>query len=506
MKLPYDALLHVISSFSYSKDAIQLIATCRVLYHEGPKIALKKAVIISTEKQLALFLKFLLADNSSRCRYLKQLELRPCFSEQDAVQELVETVPLLTSLEYLKLFEVDALLDLHPNLLSAFCALTTLRHINFTGLKADACGFLSGIRSPLISASFDFLPEDGQKLWYDLSDDEWVQFHPANLLGNFAPTLEELQCVAWYTDYETVTPTTVFPNMRKLSIELHEFPLRIDPFIRAFPHLTDLRLNTDYHSGRYSDDMRNSHVTNVAQQLDPVSSCGTWEHLEHVRGCLFDIYAVGITFHIRWVTIVDSLDDGPKTEMLATVLRYARLLHLKIEGVTGALLGDADRGFIAMLRHASVSGLLNLDVCVYFGENDREKDLAAVIESLVSTLAGLSLKFLELRFVTRDLDPTPESPGDLERMMARQRGLPEPPDPTPAPLTPAELSLQTLDMDVLISRLEAMPSLEAAHVVLHGSRYCGWEGHDRTISKGGAWLAVREQWESWIPGMNRIVL
>ncbi len=65
--------------------------------------------------------------------------------------------------------------------------------------------------------------------------------------------------------------------------------------------------------------------------------------------------------------------------MLATVLRYARPLHLKLEGITGTMLGDAERGFISMLRDASASSLLNLDVCIHFGEGDREKDLSAVI-------------------------------------------------------------------------------------------------------------------------------
>lgn len=57
----------------------------------------------------------------------------------------------------------------------------------------------------------------------------------------------------------------------------------------------------------------------------------------------------------------------------------------------------------------------------------------------------------------------------------------------PAPtLGPAELSLKNLDMDALIARLESMPSLEVAHVVVCSSRYEGdyqWEGHDRTITR-----------------------
>ena len=86
MKLIYDALLHAISLSYYAKDSVQLMATCRALYHEGPKIALKKAVLIRTEEQLASFLKFLRVDNSSRCRYLRQMVLSALFPEPAVIQ------------------------------------------------------------------------------------------------------------------------------------------------------------------------------------------------------------------------------------------------------------------------------------------------------------------------------------------------------------------------------------------------------------------------------------
>ena len=69
--------------------------------------------------------------------------------------------------------------------------------------------------------------------------------------------------------------------------------------------------------------------------------------------------------------------------------------------------------------------------------------------------------------------------------------------------------MKALDMDALLARLESMPSLEAAHVVLPFSRYDGdyqWKGHDRAITKGTSHLAGGEQWDSWIPGKNWIVV
>ena len=171
--------------------------------------------------------------------------------------------------------------------------------------------------------------------------------------------------------------------MRKLSIKLHHFPIRIDALIRAFPHLTELRVLTEYHGGNVGafslEAMYESHATNIAQQRRAVDSCGTWTRLEHFYGCLFDLYAIGLTSHIQRVTIVDRLDDGPRTEILVTMLRYARPLHLKLGGITGAMLGDADRGFTPMLRDESASNLISLDVRIYFGEGDRKRDLGTII-------------------------------------------------------------------------------------------------------------------------------
>ena len=384
VNLTYDTILHVISVSENAKDTAQLIATCRELYHEGPKILLKKPVVIFT-KHLASFLKFLRADNSSRCRYLRQMELQVFASslEPDVTQELVEILPLLTRIEYLCLIDADQLLRLHPDLTPAFCALTTLRHIKFSRVSNKTCALLHGLRAPLISASINFICDlDVLNLWNYLDEeDDWEQYHPAVLLENFAPTLEELECVAWrmHPSQQALIATQVFPKMHRLSIDL---PLRINTFIRAFPNLTDLYIDTEDYGEFSLEVMHESHARNVVQQRG-VNPCGTWAHLKHFYGSVVDLYTIGITSHIPQVTLEDMLDDGPaQMELLVIMLRYARPLRLKLEGITGNSLGDADRGFISMLRDKSASNLINLDVRIEFSKDDREKDLSAVIVRL----------------------------------------------------------------------------------------------------------------------------
>ena len=59
-------------------------------------------------------------------------------------------------------------------------------------------------------------------------------------------------------------------------------------------------------------------------------------------------------------------------------------------------------------------------------------------------------------------------------------------------------------MDALMARLESVPSLEAAHVVLPGSRQDD-EDCTRTITKGTGRLLGDEQWDDWLPGKNQSV-
>ena len=102
------------------------------------------------------------------------------------------------------------------------------------------------------------------------------------------------------------------------------------------------------------------------------------------------------------------------------------------------------------------------------------------------------------------LDPTLDVPGNFERLWESFHGLSdEPLKLTPAPLCLAELSLRTLDMDAIVARLEAIQSLEAAHVALPDSRYDDgneWKGHERTVVKGTSHLPGSEQWYRWVPG------
>ena len=383
LKLTYDILLHVISLFSYAKDAVHLMATCRLLHHAGAKIALRKPVVIEDSEQLASFLAFLSAENSSRCRYLKQLDLWTCGDDEDDIQDLIDILPRLVNIESLRLSNGEDVLEPDYSLPRAFARLASLRHIEFPGVRMATSTLLSLLRSPLVSANIDFIADDCSDIWSYLDRRQWPEYHPVTLLQNFSSTLEELQCAAWYTVTEPAIPKMpIYPNMRKLSLELHDLHLRMDPFIRAFPNLTHLHVLAEDRGpiGNLElEIIRVSHDVNLEKQLVP---SGRWAHLEHFTGGVVDLYATGLTCHIRRVTILGTLEDGQATDLLETMLRYARPVHLGLE----ALAGSALAGFLSMLGSDCASNLINLSVCICFDANDQEKDLRETIVSLCSFL------------------------------------------------------------------------------------------------------------------------
>ncbi|PIL30602.1 hypothetical protein GSI_07303 [Ganoderma sinense ZZ0214-1] len=421
---------------------------------------MRKPVIIQNSKQLSSFLQFLRAENFSRCQYLRQLEIWTCGEDEDVIQDLIETLPRLANIKSLSLSNAAEDLESDPALPRAFATLKSLRHIEFYGVKAGT---------------------------------------------NFAPTLEELQCAKWVTFIEPVIPKMpIYHNMRKLSVEHHGLQLRMDPFIRAFPNLTHLHVGAmDYAPAENLDleTVRMSHEKNVEKQR---ASGGRWAHLEHFTGTLVDLYTAGLTCHIRRITIVKVQVEEEAMGMLATMLRYTQPVHLKLGELTGSMLeDDPDGAFLSILRGEGVSNLLNLSVYIRFNPDDLMMDLRKTINNLVSTLAGLQLNFLELTFDVNNIDPAAREEAILEELLRHRRGtkMPEFREQGTALLTPAEYSLNYLDVDELIARIESIPSLEAALVMLHSSRR-GVKKFERAIAKGSSRLAGPEQWRSWLPGKD----
>nr|VWO98444.1 Peroxisomal hydratase-dehydrogenase-epimerase [Ganoderma boninense] len=395
MKLTYDVLLHIISLFPYAENAVHLMATCRVLYHAGAKIALRKPIIIKNSEQLTSFLQFLRAENLSRCQYLKNLELGTCGKDEDEIHDLLDTIPRLVNIECLSLSHAEDVLEPDRALPAAFATLKTLRYLQLPGVVTAGVTLLSLLRSPLTSADIDFTSADGSDVWSHLDPDQLAEFHPVTLLQNFAATLEELCCGEWSTVIEPDIPKIpIYPKMRKLALEHHDSRLRMDPFIQAFPNLTHLHVCPDYYDRVAEFDMENireSHGINVEKQL--ASGVGRWAHLEHFSGGLADFYATGLACPIRRVTItgIHLVEHEPATEMLATMFRCAQPVHLKLEGLSSSMLEDFDRSFLAMLRGEGASNLVNLAVSIRFDARDRERDLRDTIVRLYSPRVPLGL-------------------------------------------------------------------------------------------------------------------
>ena len=104
------------------------------------------------------------------------------------------------------------ILGTHPDLLVAFGSFTATRHVTFNEAAEET---LLELQSPPITAKTDFMSY-GRDFRDDLDHEKWRRSH-LTILANIVSTLEELQCISWWTiDSETAMPAQVYPNVRVL--------------------------------------------------------------------------------------------------------------------------------------------------------------------------------------------------------------------------------------------------------------------------------------------------
>ncbi|KAI0690930.1 hypothetical protein C8T65DRAFT_87260 [Cerioporus squamosus] len=454
-----------------------LMLSCRFFYHEAAKSILYEEIPLRTEHQVAKFLWFLHADNDYRSRYVRNLYLG-CYNLMlPTLDSLVHSMTRMAGLEHLRIGDGEALLNEFPELADVIGEMTCLRHLDIGYAGHLTCALLESMQSSLVSIRLNWMGYDEGFFDTEVSSDRLNQYHPVPFLAKWASRLEELACEAWYTGADVPVFTQVYPKLRTLELSRDDFPLVV-PYIRAFPNLQQLTFQTD-HSDQYNDcdelslpeEIRQHRKGNISSQLAP-DGPGTWQHLEELSGCLVDLYLLGLTSQVSRIRVFTRL-TAAHLDLLSIVLSYAQPLHLMIGG-DGVLLTHPTRNLAAILRESWAAHLESLVVEITLTKEDGDADIPSLLHALASSLSSLPMRRLRLNLNSNSLNPTPHSPGTFDRWMAKRYGLPEPRSPYPAPLTPAEVMLQSFDVDAFVRTLgESNPSLEDAIVQVVGPRGSG---------------------------------
>lgn len=375
-----------ITSYLPQGSRTSLMRTCRALYSspEAAKIVLGGYIVLRSSKKVASFVAYLNAEKKPRCQYVRELWLHPPnFSRRDLLAFSL-CVPNFSSLTSLQLHEVDLMLSTCPELGEAIAKLPSLRDLDLSGVGAATCIMVQALECALVSISLWWLIRIDEDI-----DEEFLlshENHAVQRLANLTSTLESLSCSNWYTGRDLPDFPTVYPNMRELSIDRDDFP-HMKPYMRAYPHLTRLEVQTDHASDLRCDndptdtveELREHRDINIAEQS---GQPWVWQELGEFVGCAADLFLIGLTCPINRVRLHETASVEVTFDMFREVLAMARPKELKVDGYGGLLL-DPIHGLIPVLKNPDTR-LEHLVAEVYLGKDHREADIAEALVGLLS--------------------------------------------------------------------------------------------------------------------------
>ncbi|RDX49794.1 hypothetical protein OH76DRAFT_512511 [Lentinus brumalis] len=466
-----DDILREVAFSSPPDTCARLMLTCRYLYHEAAKSTLQHEVYLGCDAQIDKFLRFLVAEDHTRFRYVRSLRLHLNLLSSDLVQKLFDNIAHMTRLTSLEMSDGELALETYPYIGDAVKRITSLQHLGSCTAGWLVIAILNDLNCDLTSINLDWGAVVDESFRDNrMKRETLLQYHPVPFLSKWTHSLSELRCSGGRTLNIPGDPecTAVYPKMRKLTITCDNFPDPL-PYIRAYPNLTHL---SAVFGGFAHVESAHHRKRNLQRQLDPRGT-GTWRHIEQYTGHLGSLYQLGLTCAIDRVRIDDPLLAESDFELLSEIIFHAKARHLKI-ACDGTLLLDQHTGLSATLLGYGASRLESLVVTIL--PRDKDMDIGSALDTLACALAILPVRRLRLLVEGVLLDPTRPYIG-------------VPPAPaSPPPYNFAERSLSKFDLEGFMWMLaETLPLLTDAIVRIHGPRE---HRQERKIEpSGGSYLA-----------------
>ncbi|KAM5543679.1 hypothetical protein V8D89_002930 [Ganoderma adspersum] len=383
-----DILLSIMA-ISPPKMATSIMATCRLLYHDGAKVILQSPVNLDgSEKEALALLRFVQAENLSRCPYVRALHIVMDTVPPSVAKILANVVPRLTGLERLALVG-EQIFESYPHLLSLFASLRSVKTLLVLDAGARCCQLIRTLRSRLVSAKIHFEREQAAMLSLTAST------HPVLLLAKSAATLESLSCGFLGNPDPHLTffpPKTTYPKLRSLALSHSVYPDPV-PFIRAAPNLAHLALE----SSMLTDLTPSSFHLQIAEMQRAMN-------LELQGG------TPAMPFPMP---VEAGAGDVPcRWAHLQTFTGRVVDLHLQLffkgQPLTDALGAGCD--LRAALKSKGAAGVTRLVVQLDVMAGDREMDVGRALDDLASAIAGLNLVHFQLGVQDGGLSPAAAEP------------------------------------------------------------------------------------------------
>ena len=396
-----DILLSIFS-ISTMKAATSIMGTCRFLYHEGAKIVLQQPVTLKGPEQIILsLLRFVQAENLSRCSYVRTLEIFTDPVSESAAKIMLEIVPRMSNLVRLSISAEQSFMA-YPYLLPTFASLRSIKFLVAINVGAQSCEMVRALQSELITANIIY-PAGG---FDDPSQFFVPSRHPLQLLQRSASTLQELICALW-SDGCTLAlipeallahPAAIYPEVHTLLLRDSTGPSPI-PYIQALPNLTRLLADSHYTlvgelahlsiapTNRQLNLMLQNDEGGRLSEFDKADDF-VWKHIQSYHGPLTDLWALGTTFRIPRLTVSD-VPDIRSPHALTEVLAYARPEHLMILFEDQQFTSVLESDLLGALESKGASGLRSLRMMFDLMASDVDENIdvgQALVSSAVASV------------------------------------------------------------------------------------------------------------------------
>ena len=457
-----DVLLQI-AALAEKTTQSRMMKTCRILNKEGARKLLKEEVWLTSERHLASFILFMLADRMVRFAALRnlRLELKDISRNTGAMLSdlFVElSTAANTRLQVLRLVgNLEDVLLAHPRLSEGIAHLTTLESITMSNIGPQGSTLLMKSRSSLSSASLLFNKE---VLYSNVYRALPQDFDPLRLLRGSGNTLKTLTlCDGCFT----LTPNiAVYPRLTTLTVEGLWLPY-VPVLHRAFPNLnrittyfgmpdTPLEIPSIGDSADYRE-------ANRTYQLDH----GSWPAFTSFHGPSRDLYILGLLCPIRYINLDQPRGDRVEATRLQTILSDTCPTHLVLSAYLQPNDTFLSEQWMAALFQTRTPPLRALDVTikVYQLDYDDEDDMLddALVSDLASALFGATGSSSSLCAKNNFCDALESS--SLSAFRLTIKGVERPEEDEIEPF------IQDLDVEELAYRFQdAAQSLEVVSVVL----------------------------------------
>ncbi|TFK84912.1 hypothetical protein K466DRAFT_664856 [Polyporus arcularius HHB13444] len=376
-----------------------LMTVSRSLHEEATRSLLSDPLVLrdSHGGNSEAVMRFLSVDNGSRLSYIRDLDIQAS-SLSAKFNDLHLCFQSMTNLRRLFLQHAEALLSFHPELVDDFVAHEGIEELVAFDAGQVTCKMLRNMRSRLRRVRLTGMP----------SRPDATNPDPVEVLSQMRSSLEELHCTAHWNHTHSRTPYTIFPKLRKFSIEGITSP-STPRYADAFPALTHLSivsneafLASDQPDFPCDQDLRSNHI-----RLQP-----TWPDLQEIVGDAGDVYNLGLRHHVPCLRMTVSWMMRMNC-LLSPVLSDMRPVHLSLimastDSETSAFLTSREEhayslasllgthpaaaGIKCLELHANTSSYRSTEYCI--------APLMKLLENVLATLRRLPLETLVIHWTS----------------------------------------------------------------------------------------------------------